>query len=87
MSEAMYREDWRRVEERLTRLEEKGSARDERMERMEHAIETLVKRVEEIGADVRDAKTGLRLGLWFASTVAPAGAAVFGWFAHHIWGK
>lgn len=87
MSDVAAREDWRRVEERLTRSEERGIARDERMERMEHAMETLVKRVEEIGSDVRDAKTGLRIGLWFASTVAPATAGVIGWFAHIFWGK
>ena len=55
------------------------------MERMERTMEQLVTRVEAIGQDVRDAKTGLRVGLWISNTVWPIMAAGGGWIAHHFW--
>lgn len=85
MNEVIGHEDMRAVYERLTRLEERGVARDERMARMEETISKLVDRVEEIGQDVRDAKTGLRVGLWISNTVLPLLAASGGWLAHHFW--
>lgn len=75
------------VYERLTRLEEKGTARDERMARIEATLAQLAEQMETVAQDVRDAKTGLRIGLWFTSTAVPAVAAVGGWFANHLWGK
>lgn len=75
------------VYERLTRLEERGAARDERIARMEQTLTRLATQMEGIGQDVRDAKTGLRVGLWITSTVVPAVASVAGWFAHNIFGK
>lgn len=73
------------VYERLTRLEERGASRDERMARMESALERLTTQVETIALDVRDAKTGLRVGLWISNTVWPIMAAGGGWIAHHFW--
>jgi|688.fasta_scaffold1424235_2 hypothetical protein len=73
------------VYERLTRLEERGVARDDRMGRMEEALERLAKQVEVIGADVRDAKTGLRVALWISNTIWPLLAAGGGWVAAHFW--
>lgn len=71
------------VYERLTRLEERGAARDDRMARMEEAMTKLVEHVEQIGQDVRDAKTGLRVGLWLSNTLWPCLAAAGAWIAAH----
>jgi hypothetical protein len=75
------------VYERLTRLEERGAARDERMHRMEQALERLTEQMEAVAADVRAAKTGLRVGLWIASTVLPSLSAGVTWLSMHLWGK
>lgn len=75
------------VYDRLTRLEERGAARDERIARMEETLERLSEQLESVSADIRDAKMGLRIGLWITSTFVPAIAAGIGWFAHLLWGK
>jgi len=85
MTEAVECKDMQAVYERLTRLEERGAARDERMARMEGAMVKLVERVEVIGQDVRDAKTGLRIGLWISGTLVPFLAGAAGWVAHNFW--
>ena len=77
--------DLQAVYDRLTRLEERGVSRDERMERMEHALERVTTQLESMAHDLRDAKTGLRVGLWITTTVVPAVAAAGGWFAHLLW--
>jgi hypothetical protein len=86
MDGTQYREDLRAVYDRLTRLEEKGVSRDDRMARMEAAIATMAKQVETMAGDVRDAKTGLRIGLWLSNTLWPLIAAAGAWIAHG-WGK
>ena len=73
------------VYDRLTRLEERGVSRDERMERMEHTLERVTEQLDTMANDLRDAKTGLRIGLWITSTLVPAAAAAAGWFAHLLW--
>jgi hypothetical protein len=77
-----FRDDLHAMSERLTRLEERGTARDDRMARMETAIATMAKQVETMAGDVRDAKTGLRVGLWITNTVWPVVAAGGAWVAH-----
>ena len=77
----------RAVLDRLTRLEERGIARDERAGRMEASIAQLVTTVDGLRDDVKAAKTGLRVGLWISSTVIPAASAALGWFAHLLTGK
>lgn len=73
------------VYERLTRLEERGVHRDKRMERMEDTLERLATKLDAVANDVRDAKTGLRVGLWISNAVWPVLAAGGGWLAHHFW--
>lgn len=77
--------EFRDLSDRLARLEERGTSRDERMARMETTLVRLANQVEAMSNDLRDAKTGLRIGLWFTSTVVPAIAAAIGWFAHVLW--
>jgi len=77
--------DMRQVLERLTRLEERGTHRDERMERIESTLATMAAQISAISNDLRDAKTGLRVMLWFSTTLVPAISAVIGWFAHVLW--
>lgn len=77
--------DLQAVNDRLTRLEERGASRDDRMARMEHTLEKVTQQLESMSNDLRDAKTGLRIGLWISSTAVPAAAALAGWFAHHLW--
>ncbi len=77
--------DLQTVYDRLTRLEARGEARDERMQRMEAALQTMTAQLETMSNDLRDAKTGLRIGLWISTTFVPAGAALAGWISHHFW--
>lgn len=79
--------EMRAVLDRLTRLEERGVARDERAGRMEEALGKLLITVEALRDDVKAAKTGLRVGLWISTTVIPAASGAIGWFAHHFAGK
>jgi hypothetical protein len=85
MNETENGTDLRAVYDRLTRLEERGLSRDERMTRMEHTLERVVTQLDQMAGDLRDAKTGLRIGLWITSTVVPTIAAGIGWFAHLLW--
>ena len=73
------------VYERLTRLEERGTSRDERMARMEQTLVKMDAMLEAVSLEVRDAKTGLRVGLWISNTVWPLLAGGMGWLAHHFW--
>ena len=73
------------VYERLTRLEERGTSRDERMARMEQTLVKMDAMLEAVSLQVRDAKTGLRVGLWISNTVWPLLAGGMGWLAHHFW--
>ena len=75
------------VYDRLTHLEARGEARDDRMTRMEAAIEHMTKQLDAMAGDLRDAKTGLRIGLWISSTAVPAAAGLAGWFIAHLWPK
>jgi hypothetical protein len=77
--------EFRDLSDRLARLEERGISRDDRMERMEVTLVRLANQVEGMANDLRDAKTGLRVGMWISSTVVPAIAAAVGWFAHVLW--
>jgi hypothetical protein len=63
-------------------LEEKGTARDDRMSRMEASITKMATQVETMAGDVRDAKTGLRVGLWLSNTLWPIIAGLGGWFSY-----
>jgi len=58
MSDAIEAGAMHAVYERLTRLEERGTARDERIARMEQTLVRLATQMEAVGQDVRDAKTG-----------------------------
>jgi hypothetical protein len=84
MDGTQYHEDLRAVYDRLTRLEEKGVSRDDRMARMEAAIATMAKQVETMAGDVRDAKTGLRIGLWLSNTLWPIVTGIGGWLAYTL---
>ena len=86
--------DLQAVHERLTRLEERGAARDERiatyqaqnsaeLKQVEASITALVVKVDAIANDVRDAKTGLRIGMGIMTTIGALG----GWFVSHFWLK
>lgn len=86
MSETEY-SGMRAVLDRLTRQEERGMARDAAFEKMQATLEKMDARLDDLANDLRDAKTGLRIGVWIASTVAPGLAAVAGWFAHTFMGK
>jgi hypothetical protein len=77
-----FRDDLHAMSERLTRLEERGAARDDRMSRMETAISEMAQEVKKMAGDVRDAKTGLRVGLWISNTLWPIIAAGGAWVAH-----
>jgi hypothetical protein len=77
-----FRDELHAMSDRLTRLEERGTARDDRMTRMEAAIAKMASQVETMAGDVRDAKTGLRVGLWISNTVWPLVAAGGAWIAH-----
>ena len=87
MNDAHNSMDLQKVYDRLTRLEERGVGRDERMQRMEAALQTMTAQLETMSNDLRDAKTGLRIGLWISTTFVPAGAALAGWVSHHFWTK
>lgn len=54
--------------------------RDARMDRIERTLSTLTDKVDHIADDVRDAKTGLRIGLWVTTTAAGFG----GWVLSHF---
>lgn len=82
------------VHERLTRLEERGAARDERiaayqtqnsaeLKQLEASIAALVAKVDAVANDVRDAKTGLRIGMGIMTTIG----ALAGWVVSHFWLK
>ena len=70
----------RAVLDRLTRLEERGIARDERATRMEHSIAQLVVTVEALRDDVKAAKTGLRVGMAIMTMVG----GIVGWMVSHL---
>ncbi len=75
------------VLDRLTRQEERSDARDVTLRQMQVTLEKMDSRLDELANDLRDAKTGLRIGIWLASTITPAIAAVAGWWAHYVLGK
>lgn len=86
--------DLQAVHERLTRLEERGAARDERiaayqtqnsaeLKQLEASIAALVAKVGAVANDVRDAKTGLRIGMGIMTTIG----ALAGWVVSHFWLK
>lgn len=77
----------RLVYDRLTRVEERQKFGDDRMERLEAAIAKLDTKMDLVADDVKSAKTGLRIGLWFSTAVLPAVAGIGGWIAAHTWGK
>lgn len=79
--------DVQQVYDRLTRLEERGMSRDARIERIEKTLETMTTQLDGMANDLRDAKTGLRIGLWVTSTVVPFLAGAAGWFANHFLAK
>jgi hypothetical protein len=79
-----FRDDLHAMSERLTRLEEKGTARDDRMSRMEASLAKMATQVEAMANDVRDAKTGLRVGLWLSNTLWPIIAGAGGWIAYRL---
>ena len=68
------------VLDRLTRLEERGASRDEKFERMEHAIEKLVATVDALRDDVKAAKVGLRVGMAIMTGLG----GVAGWVLSHL---
>lgn len=68
------------VLDRLTRLEERGIARDERAGRMEASIAQLVVTVEALRDDVKAAKTGLRVGM----AIMGALGTMAGWLLSHL---
>lgn len=77
----IHERDWMQaVLDRLTRLEEKGTARDDRVARLEASIEKLVLAVQVLSDEVKAAKTGLRVGFAIWATLA----AVGGWLASNI---
>lgn len=76
MADVHDREWMQTVSDRLTRLEEREKARDDRMARMEATIEKLVAAVQALSDDVKAAKTGLRVGLGVWAAIAGVG----GWF-------
>lgn len=86
--------DLQAVYDRLTRLEERGVARDERiaayqqqnsaeLKQVEASIAALVQKVDAIANDVRDAKTGLRIGMAIMGTLG----GLAGWFVSYFWMK
>lgn len=75
------------VYDRLTRLEARGEARDDRMARLEETIRKMSEKLDLMADDVKSAKTGLRVGLWISTTVLPVVSGSVGWFAHHLLGK
>ena len=68
------------VLDRLTRLEERGIARDERATRMENSIAQLILSVEALHDDVKAAKTGLRVGMAIMTMVG----TIIGWMVSHL---
>jgi hypothetical protein len=85
MNETVERGTMQAVYDRLTRLEERGTSRDERMARMEQTLAKMDATLDAVSLEVRDAKTGLRVGLWISNTVWPVLAAGAGWLAHTFW--
>ena len=74
-------QDWMQtVSDRLTRLEERGVARDERMARLEASIEKLVVAVQMLSDEVKAAKTGLRVGMGIMTTFG----GIVGWLLSHF---
>lgn len=76
------------VRDRLTKLEERGISRDERAERtekrserIEASLERLTNEVEKLAGDIRDAKTGLRVGF----AIVGGFGTVAGWVASDFW--
>ena len=68
------------VLDRLTRLEERGMTRDEKLEKMEHSIEKLVETVDALRDDVKAAKVGLRVGMAIMTALGGVG----GWLLSHL---
>ena len=85
MSDVVDHGTMQAVYERLTRLEERGTSRDERMARMEATLAKMNTMLETVSLEVRDVKTGLRVGLWISNTVWPLLGAGLGWLAHYFW--
>lgn len=69
--------EWSDVLQRLARIEERGISRDA-------AIQEIRASLEAIGNDVRDAKTGLKVGFWIGKTLVAAVAGLGGWLAHGL---
>jgi hypothetical protein len=87
MNETTSDAGMRALDVRLARLEEREVGRDDRMARMETTLSKLDQQIDTMTEDIRAAKTGLRIGLWISSTLAPALAGIAGWFAHQLTGR
>lgn len=78
------------VLDRLTRIEAGSEHRDDRLMRIETTLAKQDALLQVMAGDLRDARTGLRVGLWVFSTMtalATGAAAVIGWFVRSIVGK
>lgn len=85
MGEENWGAELRALSERLARLEEGAIHRGVQIARIEHTLEQLTKTVADIADNMRDAKTGMRLGLWLGGTVAPALGGMGVWLFHTFW--
>lgn len=85
MDATVNAEGMQAVLDRLTRQEERGAARDATLAEMKLLLKQLNERLDTVAGDVRDAKTALRVGFWISTTIIPAGAAITGWIAAHLW--
>lgn len=75
------------VLDRLTRLEERGIARDERAERMERSIAELVRAVNSLSDDMKAAKTALSIGGMISRVFYAVGGGGIVWILNHFQGK
>lgn len=84
MNEASDRNGMQAVLDRLTRLEERvanrGPVIDAEIADLKASINTMAKVLEQLRDDVRDAKTGLRVGMAIMTTMG----GVAGWVLSHL---
>lgn len=73
------------VRDTVTRLEERGIARDASMAELKAMLTAMSVRLDRVASDVQDAKTALRVGFWISTTIVPAAAMLVGWVARHLW--
>lgn len=75
------------VLDRLTRLEERGIARDERAERMEKSIADIARTLNILSDEMKAAKTALSIAGTLSRVFYAVGGGGIVWLLNHFQGK